>query len=171
MEELVQFNPKIHLDDFRQLCIESFTWHWDEIWENYKVDMVPSFGTPTEFVDRQLESYASLKPPEGILLILEVDGETAGMGAITRFNDDICEVHRMYNRPQYRGRGYAQMILSRLLETGRELGYSTFRLTTPLFAYAAQHIYRKAGFQDVEDFREKAHPIARQYWICMEMKD
>ena len=91
-EELVQFNPKIHLDDFRQLCIESFTWHWDEMWKNYQVDMVPSYGTPSEFVDRQLESYASLKPPEGILLILEVDGETAGMGAITKFNDDICEV-------------------------------------------------------------------------------
>ena len=169
--EFVQFDRDLHLEDFRQLCIETFTWHWDQLWEHHQVDLVPDFGTPEEFVQRQLEPYVSLKPPEGILYILEVDGEAAGMGAITRFNEDICEVHRMYNRPQYRGRGYAQRILDKLLEAGRELGYTTFRLSTPVFAHAAQHIYRKAGFLDVEDFREDPHPIAKKYWICMEKKE
>ena len=171
MAEFVQFDPDVHLEDFRHLCIETFTWHWDQVWENYEVDMVPFFGTPEEFVKRQLESYINMKPPEGILYILEVDGFTAGMGALTKFSEDVCEIHRMYNRPRYRGRGYAQQILSKLLKAGREFGYSTFRLTTPKFAHAAQHIYRKAGFKDVEDFREAPHPIAKQYWICMEKKE
>lgn len=129
------------------------------------------FGTPPEFVERQLESYVNLKPPEGILYILEVDGEAAGMGAITKYSDDIGEIHRMYNRPQYRGRGYAQQILNRLLEAGREFGYTTFRLATPKFAHAAQHIYRKAGFKDIEEYREISNPIATKYWIRMEKKE
>lgn len=171
MVEFVQFDPDVHLDDFRQLCIESFAWHWDQLLENYQVDMVPMFGTPQEYFVVQLESYITLKPPEGILYILEVDGEAAGMGAITKYSDDIGEIHRMYNRPQYRGRGYAQQLLDRLLEAGREFGYTTFRLATPKFAHAGQHIYRKAGFVDIEEYRDVSNPIARKYWICMEKKE
>ncbi|MBN1683166.1 GNAT family N-acetyltransferase [Candidatus Bathyarchaeota archaeon] len=56
-------------------------------------------------------SLSSLKPSEGILYILKVDGVTAGMGALRRLDDSVGEIKRMYVRPSYRGKGYGKKCL------------------------------------------------------------
>ena len=170
MEEFVPFNPEVHLDDYFQLCVESITWHCDELEKSYGIDAVSVIGQSIpEWVDDNLEPYISMKPPEGILYILEVNGEAAAMGAIMKLDGDRGEIHRMYNRPQYRGRGYMQKMVTRLLEDGRRFGFSKVLLATPKFAHAAQHIYRKAGFKERPMFEEsEVHPDLRPYWIYME---
>jgi len=57
-----------------------------------------------------------LKPPGGILYMLVVEGEVAGMGALRKLSDEVGEVKRMYNRPHYRGRGLGKKMLKRLLD-------------------------------------------------------
>jgi len=91
------------------------------------------------------------------------------MGAIKKLKDHIGEIKRMYIQPSYRGRGYGKQLLNKLLEKGREFGFSTFRLETSKFMKAAQHIYYSAGFVESEEYPEVETPlILRQYQIFME---
>jgi ribosomal protein S18 acetylase RimI-like enzyme len=172
MEVIVPLNPKVHKEEFRQLCLGTFAWHSEQLWDNYQIDTDSLFGhIVPELVEDQLESYLGLKPLEDIVLILEVEGEAAGMIAITKLSDDTGELHRMWNRPEYRGRGFGRKLLNSVLEAGRGLGCSSFKLSTPRFALAAQHLYRSVGFTEGDEYPEsEVHPELRQYWICLEKK-
>ena len=173
MERIVPLDPDVHREEFRQLCLGTFTWHSEQLRENYQIDTDSVFGkTVPELVEEQLESYLGLKPPEGLVYLLEVEGEAAGMIAVTKLSDDTGEIHRMWNRPKYRGRGFGKRLLNKILEAGRELGCSSFKLSTPKFAHAAQHLYRSAGFKEGDEYPEsEIHQDLRQYWIYMEKKE
>ena len=58
----------------------------------------------------------------------------------------------MYIRPRTRGNGYGKGILNWLEERAREFRFSTLRLDTAEFAEAAVHIYRKAGFKEIQRY-------------------
>jgi ribosomal protein S18 acetylase RimI-like enzyme len=110
-----------------------------------------------------------LEPLRWVLYILEADGDAAGMGALKRLDDETGEIKRMYIRPQYRVKGYGKKMLNRLLTDGGEMGCSTFRLDTPRWAHAAQHLYRSAGFREMEPYPEsEVPPMLQPYWIWME---
>ena len=64
------------------MCIELFTGHKEQLWEKYQVDTDPIIGTIPDFVESQFESYVSLKPPDGIQYIIEVDGAVARANSI-----------------------------------------------------------------------------------------
>jgi ribosomal protein S18 acetylase RimI-like enzyme len=172
MIELVPFNLKVHKEKYRQLNIELITWIANQLRENYKIDSVFIVGqTVPEYVDSHLEDLAGLQPPEGIIYLLIVEGEIAGMGAIRKLSDEIGEIKRMYVHPAYRGKGYGKQMLNKLLEAGRELGCSSFLLETSKFMKVAQHIYRSAGFVEREEYPEIETPIIlRQYQLFMEKK-
>ena len=97
-------------------------------------------------------SFAAIKPPDGIICILEVKGKPEGMGVLKKLEDAVGEIKRMYIRPWTRGNGYGKGILNWLEERAREFGFSTLRLDTTEFAEAAVHIYRKAGFKEIQRY-------------------
>lgn len=169
---IVPFNKKVHMDEFFQMNVETLEWHGEELLKNYQFDVWSLFDqTIHEFTQKAMEPYLKLKPPEGINLILEVDGKAAGMLAIWKLTDNMGEVHRMWIRPEYRGNGYSKPLLHKILEEGRKFGFTTFRLATPKFAHAAQHLYRSVGFKEIEEYREVSNPVFSDNWICMEKKE
>ena len=173
MEEFVPFNRKIHKEKYIQLNIEYLTWVKDQLREKYQLDTVSILKqTIPEYVDTHLADLTRLKPPAGIIYLLMVDGEVAGMGALRKLSREIGEIKRMYIRPLYRGKGYGTQMLKRLLAVGREFGCSSFRLDTAKFMNTAQHIYRSAGFSEREEYPEsEVPPIFRSHWLFMEKKD
>jgi len=173
MEEFVPIDLNVHKEIFVQLNIEFLTWIVDQLRENYQIDAVSIVGqTVPEYVDEHLEDLTSLKTPDGIIYLLVVEGDIAGMGALRKLSDEIGEIKRMYIRPLYRGRGYGKQMLNRLLEAGRGFGCSSFRLETAKFMTVAQHIYRSAGFIEREEYPESETPtILRPYQLFMEKKE
>jgi N-acetylglutamate synthase-like GNAT family acetyltransferase len=172
---MVIFVPLIllqHKEDFYQMNIETFEWHVEELDSNYNIDTLELLGsTIKELVDNSIDPYYKLKPPEGIVTLLLVNENVAGMLALTKLNETVGEIHRMWIRPKYRGNGYGTPLLLDVLDDGKRLGCSVFKLSTPRFAYAAQHVYRKAGFSDVEEYPEsEVAPILRKYWMYMEKR-
>ena len=170
--EFVHFNKDVHMKEFHGMNIEYMTWIMNELDNNYQIDSLAMMGMSIpEIVDSTIGPFLSLEPPEGILLIAEVEGKVAGMGALKKLSDGIGEIKRMYNRPQYRGRGLGKQMLYRLLEAGREYGYASFMLDTPMWAYAAQHIYKSAGFEEIGEYpKSEIPPDFRQYWMFMEKR-
>ena len=172
MVEFVPFDPNVHMKEFYKMNIEYMTWIMNELDNNYQIDSLAMMGMSIpEIVDSTIGPFLSLEPPEGILLIAEVEGKVAGMGALKKLSDGIGEIKRMYNRPQYRERGPGKQMLYRLLEAGREYGYASFMLDTPMWAYAAQHIYKSAGFEEIGEYpKSEIPPDFRQYWMFMEKR-
>ncbi len=165
MAEIVLFDPDVHLNEFIQLCIEHFTWIKKQDKLN-GIDIAASLGLTAaqarvrfqQTVEELSSPYLQIKPSEGALFILEVDGEVAGMGAVRKLGGNRGVINLMYNRPGFRGRGYGKQMLDKLMEAGRELGVSVFQLVTPTFSHAAHHIYRSAGFVEREEYPESLMP-------------
>ena len=173
MIEFVPFDLEVHRDEYIQLNIEYLTKNLDDLAENFNIDSRAMVGaTEQQMAQGILESYKGLKPPQGVLFILKVDEAVAGMGAIKKLSESVGELKSMFIRPEYRGNGYGKVMVSQLMEAGREFGCDTFRLDTSKFMVTAQHIYRQAGFQERDkylgsDVSAKWEP----YWMWMEKID
>lgn len=59
----------------------------------------------------------------------------------------ICELRKMYFRPQTRGLGLGRALLELLLDEMRTAGYRRCYLETTSWMQRAQQLYRRCGFQ------------------------
>lgn len=170
MVDFVPFDLNVHKEEYIKMNIELITWIADQLIENYQLDAISNIEQAVqEHVDDHLEDLASLKPPDGIIYLLVIEGEMAGMGALRKLSNEVGEIKRMYIRPLYRGRGYGKQMMNKLLDVGREFGCSSFVLETSKFMAVAQHIYKSAGFTEREEYPECETPIEfRQYQVYME---
>lgn len=98
-------------------------------------------------------------PPNGRLLLAECDGQLAGCVALHRLEDGICEMKRLYLRPQFRGKGLGRALVDRIIVEARQIGYSRMRLDTvePVMKNAVG-LYRKIGFREIAPYCD--NPIA-----------
>src|SRR5215472_3948181 len=93
-------------------------------------------------------------PPEGRLLLAEYEGQLAACVALHKLDADICEMKRLYLRPQFRGRGLGRILADRILAEARQIGYRRMRLDTvePVMKDAVA-MYRKLGFKEIPAYR------------------
>ena len=170
MIDFVPFDLEVHRDEYIQMNIEYLERNLDDLDENFQIDSRAMVGrTAQEMAQGILGAYKDLKPPEGVLFILLVNGNVSGMGAIKKLSETVGELKSMYIRPEVQGKGYGKKMVSKLLETGEELGCSTFRLDTSKFMVAAQHIYRLAGFRERDKYpRSDVSAQWESYWMWME---
>lgn len=147
----VEYDDKVHKDQYYDLTLEYITWVGNEVQTKYGININPNpDGTAKDYLDSVFDKFAEIKPPEGIIILLEETGTVVGMGAVRKLEDKTGEIKRMYIKPdpRYRGRGYGTGLLNRLIEKSREFGFSTLRLDTGKYMPAAIHIYKKAGFKE-----------------------
>ena len=94
-------------------------------------------------------------PPMGRLLIAKFDGEIAGCGALRPLElPTICEIKRMYVRPQFRGYGIGRAVAHRIVNEAKAIGYRKMRLDTVPTMTEAIALYRSLGFYEIAPYRE-----------------
>jgi GNAT superfamily N-acetyltransferase len=88
--------------------------------------------------------------PEGRLLLAEYEGQVAGCVALHKLEPGICEMKRLYLRPQFRGKGLGLALANRIIAEARRIGYRRMRLDTvePIMKDAVV-MYRRLGFQEI----------------------
>src|SRR5579863_10462659 len=93
-------------------------------------------------------------PPDGRLLLAEYEGQPAGCIALRKLEPGICEMKRLYLRPQFRGKGLGRVLADRIIAEARQIGYQRMRLDTvePVMKDAVA-MYRKIGFREIEPYR------------------
>jgi len=98
-------------------------------------------------------------PPPGRLLLAEYEGQLAACVALHKLDPDICEMKRLYLRPQFRGKGLGRALADRIIAEARQIGYRRMRLDTvePVMKDAVA-MYRRLGFQEIAPYCE--NPIA-----------
>jgi GNAT superfamily N-acetyltransferase len=99
-----------------------------------------------------------LAGPEGVLLLVRVDGEPAGLGGVRHLDTEIAEVKSMYLSPAHRGKGLALRLLRELEEIARQRACRAVRLDTSAYLTSAVRLYRAGGYREVPDYN--ANPKA-----------
>lgn len=110
--------------------------------------------------DKELASLpGDYSPPEGRLLLAEYEGQLAGCVALHKLEDNICEMKRLYLRPQFRGKGLGRALADRIIAEARQIGYRRMRLDTvePVMKDAVA-MYRKCGFKEIDAYRANPNP-------------
>jgi putative acetyltransferase len=69
-----------------------------------------------------------------------------GVAPLEHGEPDVCELRKMYFLPEARGFGAGRAMITRCLDTARELGFKRCYLETLTGMDAAQALYRKQGF-------------------------
>lgn len=108
------------------------------------------FDLDFQDMERELKALPGpYAPPEGTILLAEVEGTPVGVVALQPLDEDgVCEMKRLYVRPTHRGRGIGRALGHELLNVARELGYEVMRLDTVASMTAARHLYRSLGFEE-----------------------
>lgn len=91
----------------------------------------------------------NLVPPNGVLLLVRVDGEPAGLGGIRHLDTEIAEIKTMYIAPACRGQGVARQLLIELEQIARRHDCRAVRLDTSDYLTEAICLYRAAGYEEV----------------------
>ncbi len=92
--------------------------------------------------------------PQGRLLLAFWDERPAGIGAMRPLAEKgVCEMKRLYVRPEFRGKQIARAIAEKLIDEACRTGYKIMRLDTVRGKMdAAIALYRGLGFQETQPY-------------------
>lgn len=107
-------------------------------------------------------------PPDGRLLLAEYESELAGCVALHKLEREVCEMKRLYLRPQFRGKGVGRALAEKIIADARAIGYRRMRLDTvePVMKDAVA-LYRVLGFKEVAPYRD--NPIEGAMYMELAM--
>ena len=85
----------------------------------------------------------------GTFLVGVLNKKIVCMGALKKKSDSRAEIKRMRVHPDFQRTGYGQIILNKLEEKARQLGYTELCLDTTTKQIPAQKLYEKNDYHEV----------------------
>lgn len=139
MARIIHFEPKEHLNTIRELFkAYQASLNFDLCFQNFDEELAELPG-----------DYA---PPEGRLLLAVVKLDIVGCVGLRKLSEGICEMKRLYVKPEFRGLGIGRSLSIAIIEEARKIGYAVMRLDTVPWMREAISLYRSLGFKEIESY-------------------
>ena len=105
--------------------------------------------------------------PEGRLYLVKYDGKFAGCAGLRKIDDKNCELKRLYVRPEFRGHQIGKLLIEKLREDAKQIGYRYMLLDTLPFMAHAVNLYEKCGFYEIPRYNNT--PIEDTIFMRMDL--
>ena len=101
--------------------------------------------------DKELNDLAGYYSGGTILVGYEEDKPVACV-AVRKISDETCEGKRLFIKPEYRGKGYARIMIKAMTDKASELGFKEVVFTTkPEVMTVGYGLYKRMGFEELSE--------------------
>ena len=101
--------------------------------------------------DKELNDLEGYYSGGAILIGYEEDNPVACV-AIRKINDETCEGKRLFIKPEYRGKGYARLMIKAMTDKASELGFKEIVFTTkPAVMRVGYGLYKRMEFEELSE--------------------
>lgn len=105
--------------------------------------------------------------PDGRLYIACNEEKAVGCVALRRIDDAVCEMKRLYVKPEFRGQKVGEMLADRIIEDAAQLKYEYMVLDTLMNLESAVNLYKKLGFYEIGPYYE--NPLKNVIYMRKEL--
>jgi GNAT superfamily N-acetyltransferase len=141
------------LEQIKKMFRQYFTW----ITDDNKINM------SYQGIETELDSLpGKFSPPEGCLLIAEVDDNPVGCVALRSFEPGTCEMKRLFVKPEFRSKGVGMALAKRVITEAKKRGYNKMLLDTGDFMVAAKKLYSSLGFKTTNQYYEVPEEVLKR---------
>lgn len=98
-------------------------------------------------------------PPDGALLVArDAEDRAIGCAGLRPLGDGICEMKRLFLRPEARGLGLGRALAEAIVATAGERGHRTILLDTLPSMASAIALYEDLGFERIDPYYAPTPP-------------
>ena len=90
--------------------------------------------------------------PDGRLYLAYYAGKLAGCIGLKKIDKDVCEMKRLYVRPDFRGKHIGNKLAEQIITDAKNIGYLYMVLDTLPYLKSAIYMYKKLGFYEIPSY-------------------
>ncbi|WP_406795582.1 MULTISPECIES: GNAT family N-acetyltransferase [Brevibacillus] len=135
------------------------------------LEYVDSLGVDLSFQNIAIELQnipGEYAPPDGCILLALDNEQPAGCVALRKIDEQVCEMKRLYVKPEWKGRGVGKKLALSIIDEAKIRGYSFIRLDTLPTMEQAIQLYRSLEFYPIEPYR--FNPIEGTLYMEKQLK-
>lgn len=127
------------------------------------------FDLSFQSFDKELKDFPSqYSAPTGCLYVAQHKSQIIGCVGLRCFEKGVCEMKRLYVRPDFRGGKAGRMLAEAAIRAAQVIGYERMRLDTLQSMEAANRLYKTLGFAEIEPYRQ--NPVEGAMFLELDLK-
>ena len=155
MIEFVMVEKEEHIDEIKMLFVE------------YANSL--NFNLCFQDFNRELKELpGEYARPNGRLILAKDKESYVGCVGLRKLEDGICEMKRLYVKPEYRRKGIGRSLAERIISEAKLIEYERMRLDTISNMTEAISLYETLGFVEIGPYR--ANPIKGAVYLELKLK-
>ncbi len=137
---IIQAETHEHIEIIRLLFLEyAQSLNFDLCFQGFDEELA---GLPGEYA-----------PPDGQLLLARYNDKVAGCVGLRKVADGVCEMKRLWVRPEFRGKKIGRKLAEEIISEARQIGYRIMKLDTIDTMKEAMAMYKSMGFSETSAYR------------------